>query len=122
MRKITYRDFSRYALNEGYTAAQTLNLYQEMKKLDPQVRSWMVNWFYGGGYPAESVEDVTVRLLVEEAEMKPLNAFIAIDWLKKDPAAAKYALTHAKAPLPMERTDALPEHMEEPNDEGITEA
>lgn len=119
MRRITYREFSRYTLGEGYTPAETLNLYKEMKRLDKQVRRWFIDWFYGGGYPAEVVEGVTVQMLVEEAEMKPLNAFIAVDWLKKDPEAAKYALTQAKAPLPMDRCE---DAVEEPEDDGISES
>lgn len=122
MRKITYQDYARYLQSEGYSSAETRNLYEEMKRLDPQVRRWMIDWFYGGGYPADAIEGVTVQFLVEEVGMKPMNAFISMDWLKKDPEAAKYALTHAKTPLPMEKTDEMPEHMGEPDDEGITEA
>ena len=120
MRRITFREYSQCLTGEGYSPTEILNLYNEMKALDPQVRRWVIDWFFGGGFPGEIVEGVTVQYLVEEVGMKPMNAFIAIDWLKKDPDAAKYALTHARAPLPMEDADAQ-DAPEEPNDDGITD-
>lgn len=39
-----------------------------------------------------------MQMLVEEAGLKPVNAFIAMDWLMKDPNTAKFALTHVKSP------------------------
>lgn len=122
MRKITYHDFTKFLKEEGYTSAEAWHLYWEMKKLDPKVRRWVVEWFYEGTYPAESVEGVTVPMMVNDGGMKPLNAFIAIDWLIKDPEAAKYALTHMVQPLPVKAPEELPEDKEEPvDDEGITE-
>lgn len=120
MRRIAFREFSQYLIGEGYSPAEVLNLYREMKALDPQVRGWVIDWFYGGGFPKEITEGVTAQYLVEEVGMKPLNAFIALDWLKKDPAAAKYALTHARAPLPMEDAEN-PDNLEEPTDDGISD-
>lgn len=119
MKRITFREYARYLTGEGYSPAEILNLYEEMKTLDTQVRGWVIDWFYGGGFPQEIVEGVTVQYLVEEVGMKPMNAFIAIDWLRKDPAAAKYALTHARAPLPMEDAEN-PVDLEEPTDDGIS--
>lgn len=122
MRKITYSEFSRFLLGEGYSPSESLNLFREMKQLSPKVRGWVIDWFFGGGYPTEVVEDMTVQMLVEEAELKPLNAFIAIDWLMKDPDAAKFALTHAKMPSveePEEPGQEVPKDARIPQDEEI---
>lgn len=71
-----------------------------------------MDWYFGAGYPADIIEGVTVQMLVEEAGLKPMNAFIAMDWLMKDPEAAKFALTHVKSSAIEEAentTDILPE-------------
>ena len=38
----------------------------------------------------EYIEGITVEYLVKNYGLKPVNAFIVIDWLKTDPQAAKY--------------------------------
>lgn len=125
MRKITYLEFTRFLREEGYTPAEAMHLYREMKKLSPKVRSWVIDWFNEGVYPADVVEGITVQMMVESGNLKPINAFICMDWLIKDPADAKYALTHVVQPLPVkpdEYESQLPADMEEPiDDEGITD-
>ena len=47
---------------------------------------------FGIEVPDEQVENVTVQELVDNLSMEPVNAFIAVDWLTKQPEEAKYAL------------------------------
>ena len=47
---------------------------------------------FGVEIPDEQVENVTVQELVDNLSMEPVNAFIAVDWLTKQPEEAKYAL------------------------------
>lgn len=121
MRRLAFRDFSQYMKEEGYNPSEILNLFWEVKKMTPTVRSWFLNWFYTGVYPADVVEDVTVQMLVDEAQMKPINAFIAIDWLLTDPEAAKFALTHVKHAAVLEE-DNVPQTLPEEPNESIIDA
>lgn len=116
MKRLEYKEFTRHLEQEGYTPTQTAHLFWEIKKMSPKVRGWFLEWFHCGEYPKDVVEGVTVQMLVEEAELKPVNAFIAIDWLLKDPDAAKFALTHVKHLAVLDENnvpDVLPEEPDE---------
>lgn len=121
MRKLEYREFARFLLSEGYSPVETLNLFREIKNMTPEVRSWFLDWFHYGVFPEAVVEGVTVRMLVEEAEMRPINAFITMDWLLTDPEAAKFALTHVMHPAVTEEED-IPQTLPEEPDEVIADA
>lgn len=99
MRRIAFKEFSEFLHGEGYTVAETVHLFKRIKQFNPMVRKWFVGWFLGEGYPCDVVEGLTMQMLIEEGQLKPINAFIVMDWLMKDPSAAKFALANAKAPL-----------------------
>lgn len=91
MARITYTQFKKHLEREGfYSAREILHLFHAVKQMDKESRGWVIAWFEDGTYPEKAVEQITVRELVEDFGYKPLNAFIAIDWLKHDPQAAKY--------------------------------
>ncbi|MBR6777612.1 MAG: hypothetical protein IKM27_07685 [Clostridia bacterium] len=90
-KRLTFRDFKSHLEKDNfYTEKEIRHLFNAVKQMDKETKGWVINWFFTGEYPSKEVEQVTVRALVEEFGYKPLNAFIAIDWLKQDPAAAKY--------------------------------
>lgn len=121
MKRIKYKDFVSILSEMDYSPADILHLYYEIKKMDPKIRNWFICWVEDGEYPSDRIEGVTVQQLVEEGGMKPINAFIMIDWLNSDPEAAKYAITHLKMPLSIEKANTIPDDMEEPeNDDEIT--
>ena len=52
------------------------------------------------------MQGVTVQGLVDELHMKPINAFIAIAWLKESPEEAMYYLTRLNTAAFPEKTVA----------------
>lgn len=89
-KKITYNIFKEFMLKNGYTEKEAKHLFTAIKATDKETQQWFFDWFNGKGLPEKNVENVTVGYLVENYGMKPVNAFIVIDWLKHDPQAAKY--------------------------------
>lgn len=93
MNKVNKEEFFDLMENEGYTADELKHLFHVICCMDRKVRRWVLGWLRGEGYPRDRIEGVTVMELVENQGLKPLNAFIVMDWLIKDPDAAKYSLT-----------------------------
>lgn len=90
LRKITFKAFEAFMKKEGYTETEAKHLFATVKTMDKETRKWFINWFDGKGFPECKVEGITVGYLVKNYGLKPMNAFIVIDWLKTDPQAAKY--------------------------------
>lgn len=94
--KMTRSEFDEHLSGEGYSLHELAHLFQVVCKMDGRIRLWTIRWLLGMGFPNDSIENVTVPMLIEEG-YKPMNAFIIMDWLTKDPEAAKYSLTrHAR--------------------------
>ncbi len=121
MRRIAFKEFKEFLFEEGYTIAEMEHLYRAVKKFNPTVKKWFFDWFLGEGYPSDVVEGVTIKILIEEGQLKPINAFIVMDWLMKDPKAAKFALTNAKAPLELGESNEEYILSEDLLDDGISE-
>ena len=89
--RMTRSEFDQRLQSEKYTLAELSHLFKVFLEMDRRVRSWTMRWLLGKGFPQDVIEDVSVPMLVE-AGYKPMNAFIIMDWLLKDPVAAKYSL------------------------------
>ena len=89
-RRITYKAFGAFMIKNGYTEKEIKHLFATVKAMDKETRKWFIDWFEGKGFPNKQVEGITVEYLVKNYGLKPVNAFIVIDWLKTDPQAAKY--------------------------------
>lgn len=86
-------DIRRYLLHTlHYRENEAERVLQQINRMDEKVLSWLAQWREEGTYPDEQVENVTVQELVDNLSMEPVNAFIAVDWLTKQPEEAKYAL------------------------------
>ena len=95
--KMSRSEFDECLAGEGYSLYELSHLFRVVCEMDSRVRRWTLRWLLGMGFPKESIEGVTVPMLVAEG-YKPMNAFIIMDWLIKDPEAARFSLTrHAQA-------------------------
>lgn len=74
----------------GYTDEEIRNLFLSARAMDEESRGWVISWMKGRGLPKAAVEDVSADFLVKNVGMQPLNALIALDWLKQEPEMAKY--------------------------------
>ena len=113
-KRISYREFKSFLKKSNYyTDREIRHLFNSVKQLDKETKSWVIDWFNTGEYPVKEVEQVTVRSLVEDFGYKPIAAFIAIDWLKQDPKAAKYFMIKIAKTDP----DAAPSGFEDSDEE-----
>ena len=99
MKKVVFRDFCAWLRACGYTDMEIVRLYDRIRDLDADIQGWVADWIGGKGYPQERIEGVTVAELTEKLKLKPMNAFIIMNWLRKNPDEAKYALLHMHADL-----------------------
>lgn len=93
--KISFKDFNKYFKSDGCTDREVKDLFHTVKLMDKESRSWVVKWFHSGRLPEKEIEGVTASYLVDECGYRPLNALIALDWLKTDPEEAKYFILKA---------------------------
>ena len=95
-KRVTFKKFKE-RFEKDYSVKEVRHLFKAVKAMDKETRGWVVKWFVFGTFPEKEVEGMTVEKLIDDFGFKPLNAFITIDWLKADPAAAKYFIW--KAPI-----------------------
>lgn len=94
--QMSRQDFYESMGGEGYSLRELAHLFRVVCEMDSRVRRWTLRWLLGMGLPKERIEGVCVPDLIDEG-YRPMNAFIIMDWLIKDPQAAKYSLVrHAR--------------------------
>ena len=103
--KMTRMEFESRMDGEGYSLRELKHLFKVVCEMDSKVRRWTVLWLLGRGFPQDFIEGVSVPMLVEEG-YKPMSAFIIMDWLIKDPEAAKYSLTRHASPMEVDKETA----------------
>lgn len=103
--KMTRSEFDEQMRTEGYSRFELTHLFKVVCEMDSRVRRWTLRWLLGRGYPQDIIEGVSVPILVEKG-FKPMNAFIIMDWLIKDPEAAKYSLTRHASPMEVDKETA----------------
>ena len=90
--KMTYQEFENILLNDEYSIREIRHLFRAVREMDKQSRLWVIKWILFGEFPADEVEGLTAKKLVDGMGFKPMNAFIILDWLKNEPDTAKYFL------------------------------
>ena len=108
--KITYKEFAKCLEIDGYSSAEITHLFNAVKSMDRESRSWVLRWLINGTLPDTVVEGVTASFLIDKCGYKPMNAFILLDWLKTDPQAAKYFIL--TIPSTISPSDSIGEEME----------
>lgn len=103
--KMTHAEFESRMDGEGYSLRELKHLFKVVCEMDSKVRRWTVLWLLGRGFPQDFIEGISVPMLVEEG-YKPMSAFIIMDWLIKDPEAAKYSLVRHASPIEMDEETA----------------
>lgn len=103
--KMTRSEFNERMNAESYSLFELAHLFKVVCEMDSRVRRWTLQWLLGRGFPQDIIEGVSVPMLVEKG-YKPMNAFIIMDWLIKDPEAAKYSLTRHASPMDVDEETA----------------
>lgn len=60
--------------------------------LEPPLQDDFERWWREGTIPTTEIEGFTVTRLAREQGLKPIAAFLTLDWLIREPAKAKAAV------------------------------
>lgn len=73
---------------ESYPAHMIENTLAKLENLQPQVALMFSAWVNTGKIPETSIEGFTYSTLVDNYGMKPIGAFLTLDWLVREPERA----------------------------------
>lgn len=79
-------------LELGYTRPEAEQAAARIERMDPRLLEQLDQWFRTGSLPEDAYEGFTVAELVEERGFTVPAAFLYLDWVLKEPEAAKSAL------------------------------
>ena len=65
---------------------------EKLNKLQPIVLDNFEAWLNEGKIPDIEIEGYSYRILVNDYGMKPVGAFLTLDWLCRDPQKASLSL------------------------------
>lgn len=67
---------------------------EKILNFNSKIKDSFEQWLKDGYFPTIEVEGYTLTQLMYEFSMKPVGAFITLDWLIRDPEKAKKALSN----------------------------
>jgi hypothetical protein len=76
----------------GYSAAKAELVWNKLGNISPGLFQIFIDWWEKGQFPEIVVEGYSFESLQVEHSMNPLAAFLTLDWLTRDPKAAKESL------------------------------
>lgn len=94
--------------NNGYPEAMRMETGQKLERLPMDLQEAIQTWDATGVLPELEEEGFCVSELVEYFGLNEVAAFLMMDWLRRDPEAAKLALAEPVSKLKMEE-DAIEE-------------
>lgn len=78
---------------EGYPFYMIEQTVEKIDNLQPAIKDCFEKWVKDGVYPEIEIEGFTFRRFIEEQDKTAVAAFLALDWLIRDPQAAKVSLS-----------------------------
>lgn len=79
-------------LELGYTRPEAEQAAAKMERMEPRLLKQLDWWFRTGDLPEDVYEGFTVLELIEERGFAAPAAFLYLDWVLREPEAAKAAL------------------------------
>lgn len=77
---------------ENYPAHMIENTINKLENLQPVISLAFTDWVFDGLFPSIVIEGYSYTILTNEYGMKPIGAFLTLDWLTRDPDKAVKAL------------------------------
>lgn len=77
---------------QGYPEFMIDNTIKKIEAFAPAVATVFAEWLENGSTPQLEVENYSYISLIDKFKMKPIGAFITLDWLIRDSEAAKKSL------------------------------
>ena len=79
----------------GISKKNSKKIIRDIRKMDPELKKAFGKWYKNSTNPTNYVEGVTFETLTKTFKMNEINAFLTLDWLKREPNEAKAALGSA---------------------------
>jgi len=89
---IKYTGLKRRIMDCGITGRGALRVIRQIRRMDPQIKKSFGRWYNYNEVPKEQIHGITFDMLTDNFRMNGFNAFLTLDWLKKEPMEAKAAL------------------------------
>ena len=86
---------------EGFGFSEAIHVMKKIDKLDAQIKEEFESWLLYRTTPNLSFEGISFKRLTEEEGMKPVRAFLMLDWIKREPLAAVEYLRFGRHSRPM---------------------
>ena len=77
----------------GYSKDGAAAATEHIMEMDPKIKQDFIRWSNSGVLPELVIEGFDLPGLMSSLGMTEVSAFITLDWLLKDPEAAKQALS-----------------------------
>lgn len=77
---------------ENYPTHMVETTIAKLYKLEPIVAKSFESWLNQGESPNLEIEGYSYHILVSDYGMKPIGAFLTLDWLCRDPERASFSL------------------------------
>jgi len=81
---------------EGYPSHMIENTILKLRKLSYPIDESFENWCTTGVLPLYCIGGYTFEKLTQDYKMKPVGAFLTLDWLVREPEKASAALLKGK--------------------------
>lgn len=83
-------------MEEGYPSHMIENTILKLKKLSSPIDESFEKWCTTGALPLNCIGGYTFEKLTQDYKMKPVGAFLTLDWLVREPGKASAALLKGK--------------------------
>lgn len=90
-----YYSLYEYLRSQNYNYSEAIFMIKKLRNLDAEVFAMFKLWLVEKQTPDFTINDVSFSDLIKKEEMSPVEAFLMIDWIKKEPVEAmKYMAFH----------------------------
>ena len=81
----------------GYTEKRAEEAVQKLQTSNPAIQEAFEKWWVGEGLDEQLVvQDYTLQKLIDKHGFNPMNAFLTMDWLIREPARALRGLSRGR--------------------------
>lgn len=83
---------SRLIFEFGYPEEGAKLVAEKLAACQPEIKEAFLKWWDEGQLGTIEVEGYTLQKLMEKHSLKPIAAFLTLDWLAREPEKARAAL------------------------------
>lgn len=102
--RVSYWRLKNYMIETlGYSEIHAVQSIGALRKVHPHILAEFLRWFYSAKLPHEPLFGVNIKALCDRRGLDPVAAFLAVDWVAREPEKAVRALSMPHDVLEMTR-------------------